>query len=166
LAIEKNIKQNICMIPEFDGLREDEIEHLLKAPIYVAVLISGADGMIDDKERKEAVSAAKSKQMRAREKLVVYYKEVAVDFELKMVKMIKELPHDKDERNSDITIELKKLNKILPKVEKVWAIQFVASLKDLAKRIAEASGGVLGYMTVSYDEAKLVELKMIEDPSK
>jgi hypothetical protein len=112
------------------------------------------------------VSAAKSKQMRAREKLVDYYKEVATDFELKMEKMIKELPDDKDERNSDITIELKKLNRILPKVDKIWSVQFVASLKDLAKRIAEASGGVLGYMTVSYDEAKLVELKMIEDPSK
>lgn len=152
------------MIPEFDGLREDEIEHLLKAPIYVAILIAGADGHIDDKEIKEAISTARSKQSRARERLVEYYKEVAIDFDKKMHDMIDELPQDKDERLSDITIELKKLNRILPKIEKSWASQLVASLKDMAKKIAEASGGVLGYLTVSYEEAKLIELKMIDDP--
>lgn len=152
------------MIPEFDGLREDEIEQLYKAPIYVAILIAGADGYIDDKERKEAVATARGKQVRAREKLADYYKEVAKDFDLKMEKLIRELPDNKDERVSDITIELKKLNRILPKVDNAWSVQLVASLRDLAKKIAEASGGVLGYMSVSYDEAKLVELKMINDP--
>ena len=30
--------------------------------------------------------------------------------------------------------------------------------------IAEASGGLLGHMSVSYEEAKLMELEMIKDP--
>ena len=32
------------MIPEFEPLREDEIQVLLKSPVYVAILIAGADG--------------------------------------------------------------------------------------------------------------------------
>jgi hypothetical protein len=154
------------MIPEFDGLRDDEVELLLKAPIYVSVLIAGADGLIDDRERKEAIDTARSKQVRARAQLIDYYKEVATDFDLKMEKMIRELPDDAEKRTSDIVIELRKLNRILPKVDKAWASTFYASLKDMAKRVAEASGGILGYLSVSYDEAKLVDLKMIDDPSK
>lgn len=154
------------MIPEFDGLRDDEIELLLKAPIYVSILIAGADGLIDDSERKEAIQTARSKQVRARAQLIEYYKEVADDFDLKMEGLIRDLPEDAEQRTSDIIIELRKLNRILPKVEKVWASTFYASLKDMAKRVAEASGGILGYLTVSYDEAKLVELKMIDDPTK
>lgn len=153
------------MIPEFDGLRDDEKEHLFKAPVYVAILIAGADGHIDDRERREAIATARRKQINAREKLEEFYKIVAKDFDIKMEQLISELPEDRDKRASDITIELKKLNRILPKVEKSWSVKFYASLKDLAKRIAEASGGVLGYLTVSYDEAKFLELKMIEDPT-
>ena len=154
------------MIPEFDGLRDDEIELLLTAPVYVSILIAGADGLIDDSERDEAIETARSKHIRAREQLVDYYKEVASDFDVKMEKLIRDLPDDTEKRTSDIVIELRKLNRILPKIDKSWATSFYASLKDLAKKVAEASGGILGYLTVSYDEAKLVELKMIDDPSK
>ena len=154
------------MIPEFDGLRDDEIDLLLKAPIYVSILIAGADGMIDDRERKEAIEIARSKQVRARAQLIEYYKEVADDFDLKMEQLIRDLPSEADKRNADISIELRKLNRILPKIDKAWASTFYASLKDMAKRVAEASGGILGYLSVSYDEAKLLELKMIDDPSK
>ena len=34
-----------------------------------------------------------------------------------------------------------------------------------AKQIAEASGGVFGYMAIDYEESKLIELKMIKDPA-
>ena len=58
-----------------------------------------------------------------------------------------------------------KLNFILPKIDRAFAIKLHASLKDLAKKVAEASGGVLSYLTISYEESKLMELKMLEDPS-
>ncbi|MEM6829901.1 MAG: hypothetical protein AAF551_05250, partial [Bacteroidota bacterium] len=61
--------------------------------------------------------------------------------------------------------ELRKLNFILPKIDNNFAVKFYASLKELAKKIAEASGGVLGYLSVGYEEAKLMELKMLKDPA-
>lgn len=153
------------MIPEFEPLREDEIEVLLKAPVHVAILIAGADGKIDKSERKEAIEVARNKQSRSREQLSEFYKLVGDNFETNFTKLEGELPSGTNERISAITTELRKLNFILPKVDKKFAVKYHASLKDLAKKIAEASGGVLGYLSVSYEESQLMELKMIKDPA-
>lgn len=154
------------MIKEFENLREEEIKVLLNAPVYVAILVAGADGNIDKSERKEAVEVARSKQSRAREQLVEYYKEVGASFESSFNRLIDELPENAEERNKIINAELRKLNVIFPKLDQDFVVKLYASLKELAKRIAEASGGVLGYLSISYEESKLVELSMINDPSK
>jgi len=156
----------MTMVKEFENLREDEVEVLLTAPVYVAILIAGADGDIDKSERKEAIEVAHSKQGRAREQLVEYYKAVGASFESKFNTLISELPEDAEERSKAITTELRKLNFILPKIDKNFSVKLYASLKDLAKKIAEASGGILGYLSVSYEESKLIELRMINDPEK
>lgn len=153
------------MIEEFKNLRDDEIDVLLKAPILVSVLIAGADSKIDKSEIEQAVKVAESKQARAREQLLTYYQEVGDDFEGKIHQAVDELPSGVEERNDVITAELRKLNHILPKIDNNYAIKLHASLKDFAKKIAEASGGVLGYMSVSYEEAKLMDLPMLEDPA-
>lgn len=153
-------------VQEFENLREDEIQVMLKAPVYVAILIAGADGKIDKSERKEAVEVARSRQSRAREQLVEYYKAVGETFEADFNHLVDTLPEDVKDRNTDIEQELRKLNFILPKIDRVFAIKLYASLKDLAKKIAEASGGVLGYLSVSYEEKTLMDLKMINDPEK
>ncbi len=153
------------MITEFSTLRDDEIEVLLNAPVYVAILIAGADGEIDNKEIKQSIELVHGKQSRERAQLIEFYKEVGKTFEDKFFALSKDLPTGVDERNSAIISELRKLNHILPKIDHNFAVKMVASLKDMAKKIASASGGVLGYMSVSYEEAKLVELDMLKDPA-
>ena len=150
------------MIPEFEPLREDEIQVMLQAPVYVAILIAGADGKIDKSERKKAIDVARNKQSRSREQLHEFYKVVGEQFEENFSRLVDELPSGTDARISAITTELRKLNFILPKIDKNFAVKYHASLKDLAKKIAEASGGVLGYLSVSYEESKLMDLKMIK----
>lgn len=154
------------MIPELEHLREDEVEALLKAPVYVSILIAGADDNIDKNEIKEAIAVAKSKQTRAREGLVDFYKLVAKDFESELHRLIGELPDKAVDRTPVINKELRRLNRIFVKLDKAFATKLYGSLRDMAKRVAEASGGILGYMSVSYEEAKLVELEMIKDPSE
>ena len=129
-------------------------------------MIEGADGNSEKSERKEAIDVAHSKQSRAREQLVDYYKLVGESFESKFNKLIDELPESAEERNKVLTAELRKLNFILPKMDKNFGVKLHASLKELAKKIAEASGGVLGYLSVSYEESKLIELQMIKEPGK
>jgi len=151
------------MVKELEKLREDEVEVVMKAPIYVAILIAGADGDIDKHERREAVDIANNRQSRSREQLSEYYK--AIDFHADFERMIGELPTGVDERTTAIIRELRKLNFILKKVDRPWAIKLHASLKDLSKKIAEASGGLMSYLTISYEESKLMELKMLQDPA-
>ena len=153
------------MINEFKTLRDDEIAVLLKAPVLVSILIAGADDKIDKSEIAQAVEIANTKQSRAREQLIDYYREVGKDFKTKFEKYVDEMPDTADGRAEIITKELRKMNHILPKIEKKFAIKLHASLEDMAKKVAEASGGVLGYMSVSYEEAKMMELRMIDDPS-
>ena len=69
------------------------------------------------------------------------------------------------EREKLLSEEISKVNDIWPKLESSFAIKLYASLKEIAKHIAEASGGVFGYMSVGYEESKLIDLKMIKKPS-
>ncbi|OUT98308.1 MAG: hypothetical protein CBB92_07155 [Flammeovirgaceae bacterium TMED32] len=152
------------MLKEFEELREDEIDLMLSVPILVSVLIAGADGNIDHKEKKEAILLAYAKQHHVTKQLAGYYQLVGQNFEEKLLTCIAKTSDDLEIRNSDIIQELRKLNLILPKLDKHFAMKFYDSIEDWAKRIAEASGGILGYMSVTYEEAKLLTLKMIRSP--
>tara|TARA_S200000501_G_scaffold170533_1_gene160618 strand:- start:1221 stop:1682 length:462 start_codon:yes stop_codon:yes gene_type:complete len=152
------------MLKEFEGLSEDEIDLMLSIPILVSVLIAGADGNIDQKEKKEAILLAYNKQHHVTKELSGYYRLVGYNFEEKLLTCISKTSDDLEVRNGDLIHELRKLNLILPKIDKHFSIKFYASIEDWAKRIAEASGGILGYMSVTYEEAKLLTLKMINTP--
>ena len=152
------------MLKEFEGLSEDEIDLLLSVPILISVLIAGADGIIDQKEKKEAILLSYAKHHHVTKQLEGYYKLVGHNFEEKLLTCIAKTSDDLDIRNGDLIQELRKLNSILPKLDKNFSIKFYASIEDWAKRIAEASGGILGYMSITYEEAKLLTLKMIRTP--
>ena len=154
------------MIAEFEHLSEDEQSIIYSTPVLVAILVAGADGKIDNAEIREAISISKLKKKRVSKELIDYYQEAGQDFEDKLKIGINNYPADPHERQKVITEELKKLNRILPKLDKKFAIRYYESLKDFAKRIAEASGGILGYLSIGYEESKLIELKMIKDPKK
>ncbi|GAA0894795.1 hypothetical protein GCM10009122_44760 [Fulvivirga kasyanovii] len=154
------------MIEEFKNLTQEEVEVMYKVPVLVSILIAGADNDIDRSEIRQAVSLSKTKQTKAREDLIDYYKEAGKDFEDKMKVMIQQYPARSEERNPLIIAELEKLNSILPKLNNNFAQEFYGSIKDIAKKIAESSGGLLGYMAVGYEESKLIALDMIKDPAK
>ena len=153
------------MIEEINALENEERDLMYKAPILVAILVAGADGNIDRAEIKEAISISSLKKVKARKALKDYYTEVGEHFEDKLKHGITTYPSDVGEREKMISAELEQLNAVLPKLDSKFAVEFHASLKDFAKRVAEASGGIFGYMSVGYEESKLVDLKMIKDPS-
>jgi hypothetical protein len=151
------------MVKELEKLRPDEVTVVMNAPVYVAILIAGADGEIDKSERQEAIHIAHTRQSRSREQLREFYNHI--DFDKDFERVLAELPGDTQERTTAIIRELRKLNFILRKVDRNFAVKLHASLKDLSTKIAEASGGVLGYLSVSYEEYRLMDLKMLQDPS-
>lgn len=154
------------MIAAFEKLTPEEVSILLQAPVYVSILIAGADNQIDKSEINGAVELVKLKQTKARQALLDYYKEVGKTFESDLQEKIKELPADASKRNPVVIAQLEKINGLYPKLEKEIAVQLYASLKEFAKKVAEASGGVLGYMAIGYEESKLIGLNMLKDPAK
>jgi hypothetical protein len=154
------------MIQEFEQLDHEESELMYALPIYVSILIAGADGTIDGSEIKKAVSLSGLKTLKARKELLEYYKTVNQDYEDKFKMTIANLPRGAKEREKLLIENISKVNDIFPKIEKAFSIKLYASIKDIAKHIAEASGGVFGYMSVGYEESKLLELKMIKNPGK
>jgi hypothetical protein len=154
------------MIPQFEDLTQEELELMYSLPIYVSILIAGADGNIDSTEINKAVSLAGLKKKKARKDLLAYYENVNTDYEDKMKMTIANLPSDPKAREKLLIEDIKKVNDIFPNLDKAFATKLYASLKEIAKHIAEASGGVFGYMSVGYEESLLIDLKMIKDPSK
>ena len=154
------------MIPEFDRLSQSEIELMQKAPILACILIAGADDNIDDKEIKGSIELAKKKHKKFKGgALANFYLDMSQDFEDKLKIVIQSYPVDAKKRNAIITEELGKINMIWPKLEKNFALKFYISMKDIALNTAESSGGLLGMKSVGDEEARLVELPMIKDPS-
>jgi hypothetical protein len=151
------------MIREFDGLTEGETELMLKAPVLVCILIAGADGTIDRKEIKEAISQTRKKNVSV---LSGYLEEVSQDFEDKLKVLIQSYPYESTQRTPIIIEELHQLNTLWSKMDKVFCVQFYKMLKDLAQKIAGSSGGLWGLKTVANEEAKYLHLPMIADPSK
>ncbi|MGK7396958.1 MAG: hypothetical protein ACNS62_20450 [Candidatus Cyclobacteriaceae bacterium M3_2C_046] len=154
------------MIDAFRNLNRSEEELMYKVPVLVTILIAGADNTIDQAELQEAIEVANLKQTNDEFILKSYYKELTNSFEQDLKTYIQKYPENTPERNQLIISELMKVNDILPKLEKQFAISFYTSMKDLAKKIAEASGGVLGYMAVGQEESAFIDLKMINDPSQ
>jgi len=154
------------MIAEFEQLEHDEAELMYALPIYVSILIAGADGTIDSSEIKKAVSLSGLKTLKARKELLDYYHLVNQDYEDKFKMTIANLPSGTKEREKVLIEKISQVNDIFPKIDKAFSIKLYASIKDVAKHIAEASGGVFGYMSVGYEESKLLDLKMIKNPGK
>jgi hypothetical protein len=153
------------MIAEFDALSETEVELMHKAPILVCILVAGADNHIDQSEMQLAISLARKKSKRNKSRLMEFYVTVAEDFEDKIKIIMQSFPVEAEERNILIVNELNRLNLILPKLEKSFAIHFYESVKEIAKKIAESSGGLLGLRSIGSEEARVVGLPMIKNPA-
>jgi len=154
------------MIQEFKELTEEEVDLMLRVPALICTLVAGADSNIDNSEIRESIAISKLKQTRARKALIEYYRAVGKNFESQFKEFNDSYPKNVDERNLLIIAELEKVNPILKKLDRSYSIKFYNSIKDLANKIAESSGGVLGFMSVSYAESKLIKLDMIKDPQR
>jgi hypothetical protein len=155
------------MISSFDKLSDTEIEAMLRAPLIACILIAGADGNVDRKEIQKAIHHARKSKSAGKSKAAMaeYFKLVEEDFEDKLKIVFQSLPTAVTDRNHLIVEELTSLNKILPKLDKPFAVDFYAKMRDLAHEVASSSGGVLGMNKVGDEEAQYVELPMIKNPA-
>lgn len=147
----------------FENLDKSEIEDLEALPIYISVLIAGADGTINLIEVRTAVRFTESIEQSMRYDLVEFYSRVNLDFEDKLKMVMANMPQMKDKGRDFLINKIEKANTILEKMDSKHAYALYDSFKELAIRIAYASGGIFGFGSISVEESKLIELQMIQN---
>lgn len=155
------------MVAQIQHLSEEEIGLIYRAPILTSILISGANGPIADRKINTAIEYAKKEVKEARALMYDLYLEISEDIEQKIQDTIQEFPEDPIQRNKQIVIELQKLNDILPKLDKSFAVVYYLSLKKIARKTAKSTGGFLGiFGKISKTERQFLDLDMIDNPLK
>lgn len=149
------------MIPQFEGLTNEEANLLTDAIPLVTILIAGADGNIDQEEKDWATKLTKIRGYAHPETLQEYYQKVGDNYQDRLTSLIDHLPDDVDQRSKLISEKLGELNNIFPKLEENLAFRLYESLTSFADHVARASGGFLRFGSISGAEAKYVKLPMI-----
>ena len=153
------------MLNAFKKLSQEDIEELYLIPIWVSILIAGADNKIDQSELKKAIQIAKGKQFEEDNLIIDYYKKVAQKFEVNLKGYVTLMPKNKDQRIEFLIKRLDRVNYFFTMMDMEIAHQLYLSFRDFAYKVAHASGGIFGLLSVSYAESQYIDLKMIADPS-
>lgn len=151
------------MTQEFNGLNEEEYGQLKEAVSLITVLMAGADGDIDQKEKDWAAKVTQIRSYSLPDGLKDFYQDVGEDFDESLKAAIGRYEGDTSQRNEAIANELAKLNEIFPKIEnRIAASRLYESLVSFAEHVAKASGGFLSWGKINADEKRLLGLTMID----
>ncbi len=154
------------MLEHIHNLKPEEKDLLIHCPLYVSILIAGADGEIHDAEKQRTLELIHTKTFSEKYELKALYIELEHDAEHELRRLIAELPKERDERIQAITEQLEKLNHILPKLEHRFQVHFYNSLRQFAHFVSRAEGGFWGIGAKTHLEKDLVKLPMINNPSQ
>jgi hypothetical protein len=155
------------MVVQLQHLTDEEIDLIYQAPLLTSILISGTDGPITERKINSAIEYAKKEVKESRALMYDLYLEILENIEQKIQGTVQELPSDPIQRNQQIVTELEKLNEILPKLDKSFAVVYYLSLKNIARKTARSTGGFMGiFGRTSKAERQFLDLDMIENPLK
>lgn len=150
------------MIHQFHGISEQEYDQLKDAVSLITVLIAGADGTIDSKEKDWAEKVTNIRSYSLPDGLKEFYLEVGEDFQERLDKYIEKYEGEVDSRNKQIGEKLAELNEVFPKIkDREAAVALYESFISFAKHVARASGGFLNWGSISHEEEQLIGLEVI-----
>lgn len=152
------------MIRSVEKLTPEEEEIVLKAPVWIGVLIAGADLTIDADERADAIKTIGYRRFTSSPPLHEYFEAINDSYEADFDACAASMPSDRDSRNEILSGYLAQLNSILPKLEPVFARRFYVDMLSFAEHIAKSSGGIFHIFAETPEEHKLRQLPMIEKP--
>ncbi len=147
---------------ELSKLTEAEKQQVIDAIPLITILIAGADGHMDDNELEWAEKLTKIRSYDYSSQLNDYYTVVGEQFSTRLNDMVIKLPKETTERMQVVSEQIAALNPILHKMDHFDAVIYYNNFKSFARHVAEASGGILGFASVSKEEAEVVELPMLE----
>jgi hypothetical protein len=147
-------------IKYFSSLTPEETDQLMHAPAIVTVLIAGADENIDRKEKGWAERLIHYRTFTSDPKLHDYYVEVNETFVDQLESLI--ASWKPQETEAQLTAKLSVLKDVLAKLDPEFADLLKNSWRSMAKKVAEASGGLVGFSRVHKREAALIDLPMLD----
>lgn len=148
----------------FDQITESDIAILLGALPRIVILIGSSDGEFDQNEKDWAKKLVHIRAFKHPEVLEGLYETVSDDFERTLSVILASYPKDLSSLQSQISSELSEINRILAILDVKTANILYDSLKSFAWHISRASGGFLGFGSISKEEEKWINLPMIQAP--
>ncbi len=146
-------------IQAFQALSSDEAEKLLKAPAVIAILIAGADQRIDKREETWASKLVHYRSFKAEAELQPYYQAVAERFEADLSQLSAEWQPAQQQALASYLADTKS---IVAKLDSRYTKLLKQSWRTMARQVAEASGGLIGFGAVDNHERALVDLPMLD----
>lgn len=146
----------------FSNINEVELDQLKDAISLITVLVAGADGKIDHKEKEWATKLTDIRSYSNTEDLQPFYESVGMDFETRLDAHIDSLPDSASERKDIIHSKLALLNPVMAKLDNKIGASLYTSYISFAKHVAKASGGFFRIGAISGAESKVISLSMIE----
>lgn len=154
------------MLKEFKDLTPEETALMMDAIPLVTILVAGADGEMDEVELSEAERLVDIRSFDTSGQLHDYYELLEEPLAGRIVALSQELPNEVAERQRVISERLSGLNNILPKLRQPLNYLYYSSFRSFANHIAKSSGGFMRFMTVSPEEAEVVNLPMVHPVEK
>lgn len=150
----------------FNELSNEEQELLFLAPVKASILVGGADEDFDKIERRVAKELTHIKSYTSKGQLKSFYTVVAGRFMKDLNELMQGYPHTAAERNKVILEELAAQKEILAKLGEKFQLNFSNTLIEIGRYVAEASGGVLGMLSINeHEERAILNLeKTLKEP--
>jgi tellurite resistance protein len=145
----------------FSSLSETEYNDIKNAFARVAILVAGAEGKISKSELAWVEKVVNIRSYNLKGYMKEFYKDLNSDFHERLENVLNESSQETSSRQSELTLQLESLNKTLAKLDQKTGAQVYNGLISLAKHVATADGGILGFFTINSEEAKIIDLPMI-----
>ncbi len=146
-------------------LNQEENTKLLDAIPLIAAYVAFADGNLN---KKEVFSAKRITGIRRfsgdfEPQVRKYYNEVFANFDDRFSAIVSKLPTEENERNEFLERELTEINRLVHKVNPLYAEQLIKTFRSFANHVARAEGGLMQMGAIGPKEARAMKLSMIED---
>ncbi len=152
------------MLYQLQKLSEQEQTLVRRSPIWVTLLIACADHDIEEAEINRAKEIIHIKSFTVQNDVRNLYKDLNQHVDEEIDFALQSLSADGKERLAFLEEHIAKLNGIFAKLDPTYATQLYNSLIGLAKVVARADGGLFGISKIGPDEAKYVNLPMLQKP--
>lgn len=127
----------------FENLTEKENRELLKFPAYISLLAAESDGKLDETEKEAAIKFSHIKTYSCDPLLSEYYEAADSVFEKNILQLDKDLPKDKNERDTAIKKELRNLEKLVKKLDREYTSVMQRSMASFKDHVSKAHHNVL-----------------------